>query len=54
MPIPATAATFSSQLAAARMLEDEDRLPPRKRVLKQGASLFYPPELLQPSLKWDR
>lgn len=50
---PATS-TFAAQLAAARACEDENRLPSCKRVLRQGASLFYPPELFEPSLKWDR
>lgn len=51
---PAAQATFASQLVAARMVADEDRLPGQKRLLKQGASLFYPPELWEPSLKWER
>lgn len=52
--IPATAPSFRAQLAAAKMLEDEDRLPSKKRALPQGSSLFYPPELFVPSLKWER
>jgi len=53
-PIPITTATFANQYAAARMIDDEDHLAGRKQVLKQGASLFYPPELILPSQKWER
>lgn len=49
-----TSSTFASQLAAARMCEDENRLLGKKRLLRPGASLFYPPEVFEPSLKWDR
>ena len=52
--IPPVSASFAAQYAAAKMLEDEDCLPQKKRVLRQGASLFYPPELFLPSLKWER
>jgi hypothetical protein len=48
------ASSFASQLAAARMCDDEDRIAGSKRRLRAGASLFYPPEVLQPGLKWDR
>lgn len=51
---PPAVPSFQAQYAAAKMLEDEDRLPGRKRALPPGASLFYPPELFLPSLKWDR
>lgn len=51
---PPSAATLPALLAAARACEDENRLPARKRVLRQGASLYYPPDLFEPSLKWDR
>jgi hypothetical protein len=47
-------ATFPAQLAAARACADEDRTIARKRVLRPGASYFYPPEVFEPSLKWDR
>jgi len=46
--------SFSAQYAAARMIEDEGRLPGRKQALRQGASLFYPPELFLPALVWER
>jgi hypothetical protein len=52
--MPPAGASFVAQYAAAKMIEDEDRLAGRKRALNQGASLFYPPELFLPSLKWDR
>lgn len=52
--IPQASASLSAQAAAARMLADEDRLPLNKRVLRQGQSAFFPPELLLPSLKWER
>jgi hypothetical protein len=52
--IPPVAPTFAAQLAAARKCADEDLISTRKAVLPQGASLFYPPELFQPMLKWDR
>jgi len=52
--LPSVSSTFADQYAAARMLADEDRLPSKKKVLRQGASVFYPPELFLPSLKWDR
>jgi len=52
--IPPASAQFSEQHAAAKMLADEDRLPLKKQVLRQGASLFYPPELFLPSLTWER
>lgn len=50
---PSTA-TFAAQLAAARACADEDRMVGRKRVLRPGASYFYPPEMFEPTLKWDR
>ena len=46
--------TFAAQYSAARMTDDQNRLPGRKRALPQGASLFYPPELFFPSLTWER
>lgn len=52
--IPPASASFASQYAAARVLADEDRLPLKKVVLRAGASVFYPPELFLPSLKWER
>lgn len=52
--IPAVQPSFANQYAAARMLDDENRLPLQKRTLAQGKSLFYPPELFLPSLKWER
>jgi hypothetical protein len=53
-PTPPAPPTFAAQYDAARFIADEDRLPGKKRALKQGASLFYPPGLFLPSLKWDR
>lgn len=52
--MPGSSSSFAAQLAAARMCDDENRLTARKRLLRPGASLFYPPELFEPSIKWDR
>jgi hypothetical protein len=52
--IPPAAPSFAAQYAAARMLADEDRTSLKKELLRPGASLFYPPELFDASLKWER
>lgn len=52
--IPPAAASFRAQYAAAKMLDDEDSVSLKKQSLRPGASLFYPPELSDPSLKWER
>lgn len=48
------ASGFAAQYSAAKMIEEEDRLPQQKRALLPGASQFYPPGLFLPSLKWER
>jgi hypothetical protein len=52
--IPSIASSFATQYAAAKMLNDEDMTPQQKEALRPGASLFYPPELFEPSLRWER
>lgn len=52
--LPAASSGFAAQYSAAKMLLDEDRLPFKKQVLRQGASLFVPPEVLLPSCSWER
>ena len=46
--------SFAAQYQIARLIEDEDRIAARKRVLKLGASSGYVPEQFYPSLKWER
>lgn len=52
--LPPSQATLPAQLDMARRLADEGRLPLKKRVLSPGASVFYPPDLWLPSLRWER
>lgn len=52
--IPPMGASFGAQYAAARMLDEEDRTSIKKESLRPGASLFYPPELFESALKWER
>lgn len=52
--VPPTPASFRTQYAAARLLADEDRVSLKKDSLRPGGSLFFPPELSEPSLKWER
>lgn len=47
-------ASLAVMYQAARMIEDEDRLPARKRSLKQGASAAHSAALFDPALRWDR
>jgi len=52
--IPPASASFSAQYTAAKMLDEEDSVSLKKQSLRQGASLFYPPELFEPALRWER
>lgn len=52
--VPAATPSFAAQYAAAKTIEDEDRLLSRKRLGGHGVSVLYPPELFLPSLHWER
>lgn len=54
MNAPATPA-FAAQYAAARALDEEDKLLIRKRVSRPGAGVVIPPpDLFDPSIKWEQ
>jgi len=52
--IPPASASFSAQYAAAKMLDEEDSVSLKKQSLRPGANLFYPPELFESALRWER
>lgn len=53
-PMPAVTGSFAEQYAMAKLLAEESRVPSKRMVLRQGQSVFYPPELFLSSSQWER